>query len=199
MYGQAKRPLSRGLFVVSSDGRNDRRSTHDPASRDAGVGGELRIVRVQPISGASGASSYSVAPSWRRPAAQKIRCRVPASSSSARHGPTGPSSSPGASCNRINLYRTRPLRVTSLPTNSLDRQMACPARRRRAIHATLQSVSAATAAGIILVFVLATSLAVVGAMFWWGAREDGRDQQRRDAQLREKRRRETFDESPPSD
>ena len=35
--------------------------------------------------------------------------------------------------------------------------------------------------------VLATSLAVVGVMFWWGAREDGRDQQRIDAQLRDKR------------
>jgi hypothetical protein len=72
--------------------------------------------------------------------------------------------------------------------------MACPARRRRAIHATLQSVSAATVAGIILVLVLATSLAVVGVMFWWGAREDGRDQQRIDAQLRDKRRRETTDD-----
>ncbi|MGH3142106.1 MAG: hypothetical protein ACRDO9_03090 [Gaiellales bacterium] len=55
-------------------------------------------------------------------------------------------------------------------------------------------MSAAMVAGIILVLVLATSLAVVGVMFWWGAREDGRDQRRIDAQLRDKRRRETTDD-----
>jgi hypothetical protein len=32
--------------------------------------------------------------------------------------------------------------------------------------------------------VLAISIAIVGVMFWWGAREDGRDQARIDASLR---------------
>jgi hypothetical protein len=58
-----------------------------------------------------------------------------------------------------------------------------------AICSKLQGVSAATVAGVILVVVLVLSLAVVGVMFWWGAREDGRDQQRIDAQLRDERQR----------
>jgi hypothetical protein len=48
-------------------------------------------------------------------------------------------------------------------------------------------MSAATAAGIVLLVVLVVSVAVVGVMFWWGAREDGRDQARIDAELRKSR------------
>ena len=47
-------------------------------------------------------------------------------------------------------------------------------------------MSATTALGIILTVVLAVSLVVVGVMFWWGAREDGRDQKRIDARLRKR-------------
>jgi Tfp pilus assembly protein PilX len=46
-------------------------------------------------------------------------------------------------------------------------------------------MSAETAVGIVLVITLVITLVVVGVMFWWGAREDGRDQKRIDAQLRD--------------
>jgi hypothetical protein len=45
-----------------------------------------------------------------------------------------------------------------------------------------------TALLVILSVVSAISIAIVLAMFWWGAREDGRDQKRRDARLRRTRR-----------
>jgi hypothetical protein len=48
-------------------------------------------------------------------------------------------------------------------------------------------VSPATAVGIVVTVVLAVSLVIVGVMFWWGAREDGRDQKRIDAELRKSR------------
>jgi Na+-transporting NADH:ubiquinone oxidoreductase subunit NqrE len=44
-------------------------------------------------------------------------------------------------------------------------------------------VSPATAVGIVVTVVLGLTLAVTGVMFWWAAREDGRDQDRVDAQL----------------
>jgi hypothetical protein len=44
-------------------------------------------------------------------------------------------------------------------------------------------VSPSTAFGIILTVALAISIVVVGVMFWWGAREDGRDQKLIDARL----------------
>jgi hypothetical protein len=40
------------------------------------------------------------------------------------------------------------------------------------------------AAGIILSVVSAITIAIVLWMFWWAAREDGRDQKRTDARLR---------------
>jgi hypothetical protein len=52
------------------------------------------------------------------------------------------------------------------------------------ISSTLQGMSAETGVGIVLTIVLVTTLVIVGVMFWWGAREDGRDQKRIDAQLR---------------
>jgi hypothetical protein len=45
-------------------------------------------------------------------------------------------------------------------------------------------MSPETAAGIVLTVVLGISLVIVGVMFWWGAREDGRDQKRIDAERR---------------
>jgi hypothetical protein len=45
-------------------------------------------------------------------------------------------------------------------------------------------MSGSTAFGIVLTSVLTISLVIVGVMFWWGAREDGRDQKRIDAELR---------------
>lgn len=45
-------------------------------------------------------------------------------------------------------------------------------------------MSAETGVGIVLTIVLVITLVIVGIMFWWGAREDGRDQKRIDAQLR---------------
>ena len=41
-----------------------------------------------------------------------------------------------------------------------------------------------TAFFVILSVVSAIAIVIVGVMFWWGAREDGRDQKRRDARLR---------------
>lgn len=46
-------------------------------------------------------------------------------------------------------------------------------------------MSGAAVFGIILIFVFAISLAIVAAMFWWAAREDGRDQKRLNARLQE--------------
>ncbi len=43
-----------------------------------------------------------------------------------------------------------------------------------------------TAFFVILSVVSAIAIVVVGVMFWWGAREDGRDQDRRDARLRDR-------------
>jgi hypothetical protein len=43
-----------------------------------------------------------------------------------------------------------------------------------------------TAAGIILAFVCAVTFVIVLWMFWWAAREDGRDQKRTDASLRDR-------------
>jgi hypothetical protein len=40
------------------------------------------------------------------------------------------------------------------------------------------------AAGIILAVVSAVAITIVLWMFWWAAREDGRDQKRSDARLR---------------
>ena len=54
-------------------------------------------------------------------------------------------------------------------------------------------VSTTTALGIILTTMLVISVVIVGVMFWWGAREDGRDQRRIDALTRETR------ESPGDD
>jgi hypothetical protein len=45
-------------------------------------------------------------------------------------------------------------------------------------------MSGTTIFGIILTLVLAVSIAIVAVIFWWGAREDGRDQKRIDARLR---------------
>jgi hypothetical protein len=45
-------------------------------------------------------------------------------------------------------------------------------------------MSGETAFGIVLTVVSALTLLVVGVMFWWGAREDGREQRRIDARLR---------------
>jgi len=44
-------------------------------------------------------------------------------------------------------------------------------------------VSGATAFGIVLTAVLVLSLAITAVMFWWAAREDGRDQERINAEL----------------
>jgi hypothetical protein len=41
-----------------------------------------------------------------------------------------------------------------------------------------------TAFGIIVLLVFAISVAIVAAMFLWAAREDGREQERRDAPRR---------------
>jgi hypothetical protein len=41
-----------------------------------------------------------------------------------------------------------------------------------------------TAFGIVLSVVSAISIVIVSVMFWWAAREDGRDQKRRDAARR---------------
>jgi hypothetical protein len=38
---------------------------------------------------------------------------------------------------------------------------------------------------VIVSVVSAATVAIVLAMFWWGAREDGRDQKRLDARLRQ--------------
>jgi hypothetical protein len=45
-------------------------------------------------------------------------------------------------------------------------------------------MSVETGLGIVLTIILVVSVVVVGVMFWWGAREDGRDQERIDAELR---------------
>jgi hypothetical protein len=45
-------------------------------------------------------------------------------------------------------------------------------------------MSGTTVIGIILTVVFAISIAIVAVMFWWGAREDGRDQKRTNARLR---------------
>jgi hypothetical protein len=58
-------------------------------------------------------------------------------------------------------------------------------------------VSPATAVGIVVTVVLAISLVVVGVMFWWGAREDGRDQARIDAELRKSRDRRPSEADKP--
>jgi hypothetical protein len=52
------------------------------------------------------------------------------------------------------------------------------------------TVSGTTALGIVLIAVSAITVAIVAAMFVWGAREDGREQRRVDALLsrRPKRR-----------
>jgi hypothetical protein len=44
-------------------------------------------------------------------------------------------------------------------------------------------VSGTTVFGIVLIAVSAITLVIVGAMFVWGAREDGREQRRIDARL----------------
>jgi hypothetical protein len=44
-------------------------------------------------------------------------------------------------------------------------------------------MSGSTALGIVLIAVSAITLVIVAAMFIWGAREDGREQQRIDALL----------------
>ena len=38
--------------------------------------------------------------------------------------------------------------------------------------------------GIVIVVTSVIGIAAVGVMFWWAAREDGRDQRRRDAEAR---------------
>jgi hypothetical protein len=48
-------------------------------------------------------------------------------------------------------------------------------------------VSATTIAGLVLVVVSVATVAIVAAMFLWGAREDGREQKRVDALLRRRR------------
>ena len=45
-------------------------------------------------------------------------------------------------------------------------------------------MSGTTVFGIVLIAFLAIGLAIVAVMFWWGAREDGRDQERTNARLR---------------
>jgi nitrogen fixation-related uncharacterized protein len=45
-------------------------------------------------------------------------------------------------------------------------------------------MSAMTAAGIILAVVSAITIVIVLWLFWWAAREDGRDQKRTNARLR---------------
>jgi len=60
-------------------------------------------------------------------------------------------------------------------------------------------MSGATAFGVVLTVVLAISLVIVGVMFWWGAREDGRDQERIDAQLRDEAEKEQEAEKEPGD
>jgi len=45
-------------------------------------------------------------------------------------------------------------------------------------------MSAMTAAGIILAAMSAVTIVIVLWMFWWAAREDGREQKRTDARLR---------------
>ncbi len=45
-------------------------------------------------------------------------------------------------------------------------------------------MSGMMAAAIILAFVSAVTFVIVLWMFWWAAREDGRDQKRSDASLR---------------
>lgn len=47
-----------------------------------------------------------------------------------------------------------------------------------------QLMSGMTVFGIVLIAFLAMGLAIVAGMFWWGAREDGRDQERTNALLR---------------
>jgi hypothetical protein len=44
-------------------------------------------------------------------------------------------------------------------------------------------MSGTTALGIIVIASCAIAIAIVAAMFLWGAREDGRDQRRTDARL----------------
>lgn len=44
-------------------------------------------------------------------------------------------------------------------------------------------MSGGTAFGVVLTVVSAVGIAIVAAMFLWAAREDGRDQRRRDARL----------------
>jgi hypothetical protein len=58
-------------------------------------------------------------------------------------------------------------------------------------------MSVTTAIGIVIVVVLSVSVVIVGVMFWWAAREDGRDQRRID-ELREQGREQNDDgaESP---
>jgi len=45
------------------------------------------------------------------------------------------------------------------------------------------TMSGMLAFGIILIVVSSISIAIVAVMFWWAAREDGRDQERTDARL----------------
>jgi hypothetical protein len=45
-------------------------------------------------------------------------------------------------------------------------------------------MSGTTVFGIVLIASSALAIAIVAAMFLWGAREDGRDQRRIDARLR---------------
>jgi nitrogen fixation-related uncharacterized protein len=47
-------------------------------------------------------------------------------------------------------------------------------------------MSAMIAAGIILAVVSAITIVIVLWMFWWAAREDGRDQKRIDARIRDR-------------
>jgi hypothetical protein len=51
-------------------------------------------------------------------------------------------------------------------------------------------VSPTTALGIALIVMGAVGIAIAAAMFLWAAREDGRDQRRRDARLSSGRRNE---------
>ena len=50
--------------------------------------------------------------------------------------------------------------------------------------AMLLVMSVTTLLGIIITVVLGVSIAIVGVMFWWAAREDGREQRRIDARVR---------------
>lgn len=49
-------------------------------------------------------------------------------------------------------------------------------------------MSGTTVFGIVVTTFCALGIVVVGALFLWGAREDGRDQERTDARLRRRTR-----------